>query len=210
MPTPSKQWKLNENFQIKALVPVFDVEQGEAVRSASNVVPERTARSRMNAYPLVFDCREVVVGETFAVTIDVTGRALLELDGDEWIVSGVDPGGFAGLGDTPKEAYDDFRLGLKSILFDCAASHPKKFDSFFSTVRSFGQTKNSSVEARWEAARNEMKRAQELTEPFAASLPRRTNAIHSSVRITRLDPPSRELAEKTNVMMANDNLAAAA
>ena len=163
----------------------------------------------MNAYPLVYDCREVVVGETFAVSVAITGRALLEPDGDEWIVTGVDPGGFAGCGDTPQEAYADFRLGLKSVLFDCAAAHPRKFDSFCSTVRSFGNTKTAATAARWEVARGEMRRAAQINEPFAASLPRRTNRILSSVNITRLDPPSKELAKKANVM-ANDNLAAAA
>lgn len=164
----------------------------------------------MNTYPLVFGCREVVAGENFTAAIDIAGRALLEFDGDEWTVAGVDPGGLADCGSTAQEAYEHFRLTLKSVLFDCADANPKDFEAFCSAVRSFGATKNVATEALWEAARQEIKQGAQLNEPFAAALPKRTSAILASVEIVRLDVPSSDLRAQTNVVAANENLAAAA
>ncbi len=164
----------------------------------------------MNTYPLVFSCREVVAGENFTAAIDIAGRALLEFDGDEWTVAGVDPGGLADCGSTPQEAYQYFRLTLKSILVDCADSNPQDFAAFSSAVRSFAATKNVATEALWEAARQEIKQGAQLNDPFAASLPKRTNAVLASVEIVRLDVPSNDLRAQTNVLAANENLAAAA
>jgi hypothetical protein len=164
----------------------------------------------MNTYPLVFTCREVVAGETFSAAIDITGRAVLELDGDEWTVAAVDPAGFADCGARPIEAYEHFRMTLKTILFDFVEAHPRDFAQFCSAVRSFGLTKNRSAEARWVASRAEIRNGAKVGESFAASLPKRTNDVFASVAIVRLDEVNQDVQEKMNVLAANENLSSAA
>ena len=144
-----------------------------------------------------------VAGENFTAAIDISGRALPELDGDEWTVAGVDPGGLADCRSTPQEAYEQFRLTLKSVLFDCADANSQDFAAFCSAVRSFGVTRNDTATKRWEGARREIKKGSGLQEPFAASLPKRTKNILSSLQIVRLDEPSHDLRVQMNVMTTN-------
>jgi|CXWL01.1.fsa_nt_gi hypothetical protein len=164
----------------------------------------------MNTYPLVYSCREVVAGETFSAAIDITGRAVLELDAGEWSVAAVDPAGFADCGATPVEAYENFRMTLKTILFDFVEANPRDFMLFCSAVRSFGATKNRAAEARWLASRAEIRNGAEVVENFAACLPKRTSDVYASLTIVRLDEVNREVKEKMNVLAANENLSSAA
>lgn len=164
----------------------------------------------MNTYPLAFTCREVVAGTNFSAAVDISGRALLEFDGEAWSVAGVDPGGFSDTGTTAKEAYENFRMTLKTILLDCLDATPDNFLLFCSAVRSFGGSKNAATEVRWESARAEIRKGAELSDPFASCLPKRTNQIYAAVEIVRLDQMTDDLREKTNVVTANENLAAAA
>lgn len=43
----------------------------------------------MNTYPLIFTCREVVVGKRYSASIDIAGRAVLEHDGASLFVEGI-------------------------------------------------------------------------------------------------------------------------
>ncbi len=147
----------------------------------------------MNTYPLVFSCRQLVEGDAFAAGVEIKGRALLEQDGDEWTVCGVEPGGFAGCGNSPGEAYADFRNTLATILFDAALFFPSNFEAFEREVRDFAGTRDDEAARLWEAARAEVQKGTLVTEPFAAKLPRNTKSAELTLTITRLDE-SRGLA----------------
>ena len=164
----------------------------------------------MNTYPLVFTCREMVAGKNFTAAIDITGRALMEFEDGSWTVVGVEPGGFADCGDTAQEAYNNFRVTLKTILLDAVDAHPDNFQTFCSDVRTFGGTRNADAAARWDAAREEIRAGGALEDPFAQGLPKRTNTIHPSVQIWRMDVVNEEVREKTNTLVANENLSSAA
>lgn len=164
----------------------------------------------MNTYPLIFACREVVVAKRYSAAIDIAGRAVLEQDGDTWTVYGVEPGGVVGCGDSPREAYDDFRAGLKSVLFDSVEFFPFDFGSFQEDAEAFMAQANPVALATWEEARAAIRGGVEINDAFASGLPRRTDAVKTGIRVLRLDQLNDQLPEVANVLVANENLQAAA
>lgn len=165
----------------------------------------------MNTYPLIFTCREVVVGKRYSASIDIAGRAVLEHDGASWCVYGVEPGAVAGCGDTPQEAYDEFRAAIKSVLIDSAGWSPENFDAFARDVNQFGLDVNQVMLLKWEEARAAIRSGAEIQDDFARALPRRTeDLVPPRVRVLRLDEVNENLPAQLNDLVPNDRLLAAA
>ncbi len=106
--------------------------------------------------PLFFRYRDVVFGRGFAATVETTGRALGEREGDDYVMAGVEPGGLAAGGATPEEARHAFRRTFTEVLFDLAADAPS-FQAFKESVEAFVGTSNdsrSAATAPWPARRH--------------------------------------------------------
>jgi hypothetical protein len=105
----------------------------------------------MERYPILFGRRELIEGNRFIASVDVSGRALLfEEDGEYW-VEGVNPGGFSAKGASPSEALAAFCDEHRVVLFDIA-SDARDFDAFKAEVESFFHDTNESALREWDAA----------------------------------------------------------
>lgn len=105
----------------------------------------------MKRYPIIFGLRDLVQGEGYLAGVVTDGRALVhEEDGYVW-VEGVNPGGFAGTGNSPAEALEDFRREYLAILFDLMAD-ATSFESFEMAVKDFFANAGRVPVADWEQA----------------------------------------------------------
>lgn len=102
----------------------------------------------MSHYPLFFTYRDRIFGNGFLADVMSHGRILAaEEDGDVWVY-GVEPGGMAACGATPKEALEAFRLSFTQVLSDLAAE-ASTFEAFRESVRGFFHEVNEPTEQDW-------------------------------------------------------------
>lgn len=106
----------------------------------------------MKRYPLLFNYRDLVSGQSFLAGVSTSGRGVLveETDGS-WTMYGVYPGALAGVGDTRDAATSQFRDMYRAALYDMAET-ATGFDEFEAEVRSFFHDKNEVNEAEWNEA----------------------------------------------------------
>jgi len=152
----------------------------------------------MNVYPLVFGVRHAIAGRGFLAGVSVNGRALLEADEDGlWWMTSVEPGGLTASGETPDAAYANFRETLRLVLFD-SAHLTDSLDAFEVDAKSLGRERNTAAEARWDAARQEIRGGAALDVDFAAALPRLTKDVTCGVTVLRLDKTEHEFKPQDN------------
>lgn len=113
----------------------------------------------MTQYPLLFGRRELVEGNGFVARVTVSGRALLvDENGDYWI-EGINPGGFAANGKSPREALAEFGSAFRAVLFDIA-SDAGSFRDFKDEVQRFFEETNMPALRDWEEAVQRVKAGQ--------------------------------------------------
>ena len=104
----------------------------------------------VSEYPLVFTYQRIVFGRGFVAEVRAKGHILAVKEDKQWWIYGVQPGGIAASGTTPREALEDFRTGYEGVLHEIGrdaedfAAFEKKIHEFFYTV--------DSDEARWNRA----------------------------------------------------------
>jgi hypothetical protein len=149
-------------------------------------------------YPLFFTYRDIIVGAGFVAGVEVHGRALLrEEEGGFWMY-GVNPGGVAGGGQERAAAFQEFRLGYRSVLLDLA-TEGESFDRFAASVHAFIDEVNQPNEREWLLARAAV-RAGLVT----ADLPRVEGDRPADVRVEplSLQPNANALDEATPETLA--------
>jgi len=162
----------------------------------------------IHLHPLVFTLQDAVTGCGFLAGIVVTGKAVMEWEDGKWWMYGVCPGAIAGSGDTPNEAFVDFRNRYKEALFDMA-EECTGFLVFQNAVKSFFDQEDVQERERWDNALKIL-RANEtaVTEPFK-KLPRMQPGDYTlGIRIDRLEKKTKsELKPANNIQ---DSLSKAA
>ena len=115
----------------------------------------------MAEYALFFESGGPVLGEGYIVSIRVRGRALAIRgeESGEFQLSGVNPGSLLGFGRTLNEAYQEFVESLRCVLVDIASDAPSPED-FRREARDFFHTEDPEAEARWEAARERVRKGE--------------------------------------------------
>ncbi|HZB89036.1 MAG TPA: hypothetical protein VE291_10290 [Terracidiphilus sp.] len=152
----------------------------------------------IHLHPLVFTLQDVVTGCGFLAGIVVTGKAVVEQEDGKWWMYGVCPGAVAGSGDTPNEAFVDFRNRYKEALFDLA-EECKGFLAFRKAVQEFFE-EDAQESSRWDAALKSLRENEDsITEPFK-KLPRKHPSDYQlGIRIDRL-----EKQKKSDLKPANN------
>ena len=142
----------------------------------------------MAEYPVMFTFKEVVSGNGFLAGITLSGRALIEKEGDsEWYVYGTHPGGIADTGTSPMEAFSNFRNKFKTVLFDIA-EESANFGAFKAEVERFYRECGKDEEARWNAAARALRSGEFVPEAPLSNLPRQSPQDRPSfVTVDRLD-----------------------
>ncbi|MFL6195159.1 MAG: hypothetical protein ACJ75H_13375 [Thermoanaerobaculia bacterium] len=124
----------------------------------------------MALYPLLFSRRELIEGDGFVAGVSVSGRALLEDEGEsEFWVEGVNPGGLSAHGASPGEALAEFCLSLKAVFFDIA-SGARDFEQFRDEAVRFFDDVSVPALRDWEAAVEQV-RAGQITADWLAKRP---------------------------------------
>lgn len=149
----------------------------------------------MNAYALVYNFTDDVNGEGFLARVTAQGRALAVNEGDGWWVYGVEPGGIAASGETPREACHEFRQAFTKVLYDFAAD-VKVFDDFTGEVRRFFHERDGTEEERWSATVAALRGRSPAEGPFHA-LPTVTEEP-ARVAVERLDEAARSFTPSEN------------
>jgi hypothetical protein len=102
--------------------------------------------------PLFFKYTDRVFGVGFMATISVRGRVFCRRDDSEgtWWMLGVAPGGIAAQGNSAEDAHAEFRRAYREVLYDIAEDcNQPEFDA---AIKDFVETVNTSVEAEWALA----------------------------------------------------------
>lgn len=133
-------------------------------------------------HPLVFTVQITVEGSGFLAGILASGKAVMEQDENkEWWMYGVYPGAIAAGGETPNEAFLNFRNRYKEVLFDIAEEH-RGFLAFKNATEKFFKQADPEELARWnEALETVRKQNCDLPKPFT-KMPR-TRAEDAPVQI---------------------------
>jgi hypothetical protein len=125
----------------------------------------------IHLHPLVFTLQDVITGCGFLAGIVVTGKAVMEQEDGKWWMYGVCPGGIAASGDTPNEAFVDFRNRYKEALFDIAGECGS-FLVFRKAVQEFFE-EDTQENSRWNSALKILRENEDaITDPFK-NLPRK-------------------------------------
>jgi hypothetical protein len=105
--------------------------------------------STMSRVPLLFTFRDRIVGMGFSARVESFGRVLGVAEGpsDVWIY-GVEPGGLAASGTSPKEALEAFRQAFTEVLHDFAAD-ARSFEEFRESIQQFFSAVNAPNEKDW-------------------------------------------------------------
>ena len=153
----------------------------------------------IHLHPLVFTLQDAVTGCGFLAGIVVTGRAVMEQEDGKWWMYGVCPGGLAGSGTTPNEAFADFRNRYKETLFDIAAEC-KEFVQFQSAVKEL-YAEDAQESTRWEEALAFLRKNEDsVSEPFKSMPRRKTGEYELRIQIDRLEKLSKaELKPTKNI-----------
>jgi hypothetical protein len=147
---------------------------------------EFTMSELIHLHPLVFTLQDVITGCGFLAGIVVTGKAVMEHEDGKWWMNGVCPGGLAGFGDSPNEAFVDFRNRYKETLFDMAEEFTS-FLTFRNAVKEFF-AEDPKEAARWDEALKILRSNEEsVTEPFKSLQRKRPNEFQVGIQIDRLE-----------------------
>lgn len=162
----------------------------------------------VHVHPLVFTLHDVVTGCGFIAGIVVTGKAVMEQEDGKWWMYGVCPGSVAGSGETPNEAFIDFRTRYKETLFDMAEEF-QNFVSFDREVREFYNADDPQENARWEEGLRILRECNHsVTESFQKLPKWKPGDYKLGIHIDRLEKMQKsELKPANNVQ---DSLAKAA
>ncbi len=153
----------------------------------------------IHLHPLVFTLQDVVTGCGFLAGIVVTGKAVMEQEDGKWWMYGVCPGAIAGSGETPQEAFADFRNRYKEALFDMAVEF-KSFLGFRKAVQEFF-VEDDQESVRWEEALKILRENESaIAEPFKALPRKRPEDYRLGIRIERLEK------KKQSALMPSNNI----
>lgn len=109
-----------------------------------------TIATKMKHYPLMYNYAFPVSGNGFLVHISLRGRLLLEEEGDEVWIYGVNPGGFSIFAPTRDAALSAFTTRLHEVMNGVAES-ARTFPAFKKEVEELFST-NEEYEKMWKAA----------------------------------------------------------
>ena len=140
-------------------------------------------------YPIMFTFRDAISGNGFLAGVTITGRALMVKEDDgKWWMYGVRPASMADFGDTPGEAFRDFRNSFKEVLFD-VADVAKEFKDFNVAAERFFYEPDLAEEGRWDRAYRLLRDGKAQPEqPFFSSLPKQSpDSRPATLSIVRLD-----------------------
>ena len=140
-------------------------------------------------YPIMFTFQDAISGNGFLAGVTITGRSLMvREDDDKWLMYGVRPASIADFGDTPGEAFRDFRNSFKEVLFDIADVE-SEFQEFNRRVERFFYEPDLVEEARWDTAYGLLRDGKVQPEPpFFSALPKQApESRPSTISIVRLD-----------------------
>ena len=141
----------------------------------------------IHLHPLVFTLQDIVTGCGFLAGIVVTGKAVMEREDGKWWMYGVCPGGIAGSGDTPNEAFVDFRNRYKEALFDMAEEFTA-FPVFQNAVKDFFNQEDVQESARWDKALQILRKNEKsIIGPFKKLPRKQPNEYKLEIRIDRLE-----------------------
>lgn len=161
----------------------------------------------IHLHPLVFTLHDVITGCGFLAGIVVTGKAVMEHEDGKWWMYGVCPGAVAGSGDTPQEAYVDFRNRYQGALFDIA-EECKSFLGFQKAIKEFF-AEDERESARWdEGLRILRENEHAITDPFKQLPRKRPGDYELGIRVERLE--KKKQSALTPASNAQDCLAKAA
>jgi hypothetical protein len=163
----------------------------------------------IHLHPLVFTLQNAIEGCGFLAGITITGKAVMERDDNgEWWMYGVRPGAIAAGGNTPNEAFLNFKNRYKEVLFDFA-EECEGFAEFENVTESFFNAEDLEEEARWGRALEAVRRNDSaLPEPFNELPRRKAEEVPVGIQIERLEDKSRKQFKPTNNIQ--DSMAQAA
>ena len=101
--------------------------------------------------PLMFGFNDLVMGRGFVAEVNTDGRGALALEGGEWWMSGVNPGGVAASGATEAEALASFRNAYRLVLKD-SAMLANSFEEFSRDVKAIFASTTLELIDGWKAA----------------------------------------------------------
>ncbi|MEO8602666.1 MAG: hypothetical protein ABI629_08825 [bacterium] len=104
-----------------------------------------------NNYPIVFTLKRMIAGNGFLVGVIAKGRALLVEEDDGFWINGVNPGSVAAGGKDREGAFQAFRDGYVSVLYDIAKDAPT-FEAFDAEVKAFFAATNEPTAIEWTEA----------------------------------------------------------
>lgn len=153
----------------------------------------------IHLHPLVFTLQNAIEGCGFLAGITITGKAVMEQDeNEEWWMYGVCPGAIAAGGDTPKEAFQNFRNRYKEVLFDIA-EECGNFLAFKNETEAFFRSEDSEENARWEYALKVVRGSDSaLPEPFTEMPRKRAEDVAVDILVERLENKSSKQFKPTN------------
>jgi len=161
----------------------------------------------IHLHPLVFTLHDVVTGCGFLAGIIVTGKAVMEHEDGKWWMYGVCPGTVAGSGETPREAFVDFRNRYKETLFDIA-EECTNFLGFRKAVQEFF-VEDKQEAARWEHSLAILRDNENAVSGQFKEMPRKKpNEYEVGIRIERLEKKSESQLKPANNV--SDSLSKAA
>ena len=140
-------------------------------------------------YPIMFTFRDAISGKGFLVGVTITGRALMvKEDDNKWWMYGVRPASIAACGDTPGEAFINFRNNFKEVLFDMA-DEASEFDEFNVEAERFFYEPDLVEEGRWDTAYCLLRDGKVQPEPpFFSALPKQSpDSRPATLSVVRLD-----------------------
>ncbi len=150
----------------------------------------------MTNYPVMFNFRDVVSGDGFLSGVTLGGRALIVPEDGAWSIYGVRPAPIAESGQTPLEAFLNFKTAYKNVLFDLVEDS-KSFEEFKKVAEKFYNETDSEEEKRWSDAVKAIRSGKVEIEESIAKLPKEdpenrptfimVSSMHEVGRITTAD-----------------------
>jgi hypothetical protein len=190
--------KAGQQRKLRGIVPQTRKIPPRSRVQTHNRILERSMSEVIHLHPLVFTLQDVVTGCGFLAGIVVTGKAVMEHEDGKWWMYGVCPGGLAGSGATPKEAFIDFRTRYKEALFDIA-EECSGFLQFKAKVEEF-YAEDKQESARWQDALEFLRKHEDCVSETFKKLPRAFDGDYElGLRIDRL-----EKKKKADLVPANN------
>lgn len=152
-------------------------------------------------YPVIMTLRDSVAGNGFLASVTLSGRALFMREDDgKWWVYGVRPAAIAESGNTPAEAFSNFRNAYKNVLFDFA-SDAATFDYFRHEVEKFYEQLDKEEEDNWLGAFYALRSRKVVPEEqFFTQLPKEDPETRpTQITVERLDRQNARYAPVDNV-----------